>query len=924
MSKKPRLGYIKAGRSLEIIIYWAIRSEEIIRVISGYFTVKGYSTVKKYFEGKKLVLIVGIEEPAEAGARKVLIDEILRELRTGSDIERYQTVQELVAKIQRGGFHLIDARALDHHAKVYIFDNKAALVSSSNFTFKGLHDREESGLPTVDSIEVQGFIDDFEKLYARAFDITQELLGRFEKWLELTTPWEVYLKTLFCLEGYEEIPAANSLYRFPVSYQKYLVARAVNSLREHGGHMIVAQTGLGKTVIGTEVARILHMAHDISHALVIGPSPVQEEWESHMLTAGIPCRYLVYQNLNFTDPDQSGPLANFIYIVEKLMNEGWLIIVDESHFFRNRYRQVYLNGQLTTLEKLAYKRLAEARQQTGAKILLLTGTPYSKSKNDINFQLALLPHSSQSLVLSEFTNMLNTALKPKPWRVSRPEELKELDEVATVLTTPVVVRNWAQRDDENGYPYLVFGEEKRYFPRINLSRVDAEVFLPEAILPVLASDILRLKGDYTYDPETHQVNNAHIIWSQRAGATKAWASSPWALASRFSTAISPEEHPKGYLYSLEERILVLNQVIEAIETLTFGDDPKLQALLVLLDSLIQQGRKVIVFCLYQATVAYLERAIENFRPDWNVFSTVYSSAQEFGGKPTSLVKKAINRFAPISNGINPSRIKDPIDVFLSTDRFGVGVNMQDADVIINYDLPWDAIAPNQRAGRILRPWKEPRVVEISILVPILPANVPDSGEFKLLERHWRKLVERHDKSATLLDIPVITTEKNHNVDMFGLGRIIELGEIGYDALSASDIETSAILSKHMALLEHHRSEAEVISDDIVSAMTSGDPRVKNMLVVLLLKRFGTYHIAVYDVVKQQLLSMSDAKILDLMECNQKTPLALVDREQIEEYSDEGLVAWCKHRKFDPDHVVRICTLALKPLHADDSFETYLT
>jgi hypothetical protein len=41
------------------------------------------------------------------------------------------------------------------------------------------------------------------------------------------------------------------------------------------------------------------------------------------------------------------------------------------------------------------------------------------------------------------------------------------------------------------------------------------------------------------------------------------------------------------------------------------------------------------------------------------------------------------------------------DVFISTDAYGVGVNLQDACVAINYDLAWTPDVIIQRAGRIL-------------------------------------------------------------------------------------------------------------------------------------------------------------------------------------------------------------------------------
>lgn len=922
MNENTRKGYIDSGRSIEIIIHWAKRSEDIIRVITGYFTIKGYNSVREYFREKNLSLVVGIEEPADDRAKRLLINEIFEELRKGLDRNRYQAVQELVDKMRDDQFFIIDARALDHHAKVYIFDDKAALVTSSNFTFKGLHDREESGLPTTDHIEVQGFIQDFEDLYDRAHDITAELLEKLDRWLELRTPWEIYLKTLLTLEGYQGVEAYSKSYRFPVSYQRFLVTRALNGIREHGGHMIVAQTGLGKTVIGTEVARLLHATREISHVYVIGPAPVQQEWENHLLTAGVPCRYLVHQNLNFTDPSQSGPLTQFLELAEHMMDENWLIIVDESHTFRNRYKEIYEDGQLTTKEKIAYKRFQETRQNTGAKILLLTGTPYSKDKDDINYQLALLPHTAKPPILSEFRDLLTSRVSSKPWRVSAPEELKELDEIATVLTTPVVVRNWAKHDD-NQYPYITFGDEKRYFPRIRLLRADSEVFLPGILVPVLSSDILRLKGDYSYDPSTSEVTNAHIIWSQRAGATKAWSSSPWALDSRLRTIIAEADYEKGYFYTHAERLRTLSPVIDEIERMKFEDDPKLQMLLHILDELIAQKRKIIIFCLYRATIGYLETALNNLRPEWSVFGTVYSDKSSLKGKPTNQVKKAIYKFAPVSNGRNPNEIKAPIDIFVSTDRFGVGVNMQDADVVINYDLPWDAIAPNQRAGRILRPWRDHRTIQIYVFVPNLPRDTPEFGHFKTLERHWQKLVSRHQASAQLLDLPVITTLRSHDVNMSELGRVIEIGEIEYETLSESDLETSTILSRHMALLEHNRSEAQSIEDDIVSAFISSDSRLKSARIYLLVHHGNRYYPIVMNAYSGEILPLSDARILDLIECDPDTTTALVRRDEIEVLADHCLRAWCEKRNIDPDTVQRICTLYIKPHEHADNIKDYL-
>jgi ERCC4-related helicase len=64
--------------------------------------------------------------------------------------------------------------------------------------------------------------------------------------------------------------------------------------------------------------------------------------------------------------------------------------------------------------------------------------------------------------------------------------------------------------------------------------------------------------------------------------------------------------------------------------------------------------------------------------------------------PTALAQ----RFSPVSNGLKPS--KNELRVLISTDVLSEGQNLQDAHIIVNYDLPWAIIRLIQRAGRVDR------------------------------------------------------------------------------------------------------------------------------------------------------------------------------------------------------------------------------
>jgi superfamily II DNA/RNA helicase len=61
------------------------------------------------------------------------------------------------------------------------------------------------------------------------------------------------------------------------------------------------------------------------------------------------------------------------------------------------------------------------------------------------------------------------------------------------------------------------------------------------------------------------------------------------------------------------------------------------------------------------------------------------------------------RFSPVSNN-KRDRIKpeDELRVIIATDVLSEGQNLQDAAVVINYDLPWAIIRLIQRVGRVDR------------------------------------------------------------------------------------------------------------------------------------------------------------------------------------------------------------------------------
>jgi hypothetical protein len=62
----------------------------------------------------------------------------------------------------------------------------------------------------------------------------------------------------------------------------------------------------------------------------------------------------------------------------------------------------------------------------------------------------------------------------------------------------------------------------------------------------------------------------------------------------------------------------------------------------------------------------------------------------------------LEAFAPRALGVAPPHGTAAVDVLLATDLLGEGLNLQDAERVIHYDLPWSPARLAQRVGRIDR------------------------------------------------------------------------------------------------------------------------------------------------------------------------------------------------------------------------------
>ena len=141
-------------------------------------------------------------------------------------------------------------------------------------------------------------------------------------------------------------------------------------------------------------------------------------------------------------------------------------------------------------------------------------------------------------------------------------------------------------------------------------------------------------------------------------------------------------------------VSVLEDILEKVEPITPEHDAKLQKLLALLPEETLNVGKRLIFTQYADTADYLyENLNKNNRDDVDVIT---------GSKSKSKFRM-VGRFSPLSNpDYRPQSDESELNTVVATDVLSEGLNMQDCDTIINYDLHWNPVRLIQRFGRIDR------------------------------------------------------------------------------------------------------------------------------------------------------------------------------------------------------------------------------
>ncbi|MFD2247293.1 helicase-related protein [Pontibacter ruber] len=229
-------------------------------------------------------------------------------------------------------------------------------------------------------------------------DIKQDVLKQLEYAYKDQTPQFLYYFTLYNLfkdyleeldeerivkskTGFKETLVWNKLYKF----QKDGVLGAIDKIERYNGCIIADSVGLGKTFEALAVIKYYELRND--RVLVLCPKKLRENWTVYTLNDRrnplVEDRFN-YDVLNHTDLSREEGLSGEINL--KTINWGNydLVVIDESHNFRNNNAHRDHQTRYTRL----MNQIIKAGVRT--KVLMLSATPVNNRMNDLKNQVAFI------------------------------------------------------------------------------------------------------------------------------------------------------------------------------------------------------------------------------------------------------------------------------------------------------------------------------------------------------------------------------------------------------------------------------------------------------------------------------------------------------------------------------------------------------
>lgn len=203
--------------------------------------------------------------------------------------------------------------------------------------------------------------------------------------------------------GFEDSKIWNTLYQF----QKDGVVGLIEKINKYNGAILADSVGLGKTYSALAVIKYYELRNE--KVLVLSPKRLRDNWTVYIkndIRNNLIDDKFNYDVLNHTDLSRYDGNSGEINLNTINWGNYDLIVIDESHNFRNNYSKKSENPT-------RYQRLMDDVIKSGVntKVLMLTATPVNNRMTDIKNQIAFITKGNNSALSKYGIDDINLELR---------------------------------------------------------------------------------------------------------------------------------------------------------------------------------------------------------------------------------------------------------------------------------------------------------------------------------------------------------------------------------------------------------------------------------------------------------------------------------------------------------------------------------
>lgn len=464
------------------------------------------------------------------------------------------------------------------------------------------------------------------------------------------------MQQLQMLSGFDQLLCLEGLRG--VEHLPHQIETVRKVLRKFRGRVLLAdEVGLGKTIEACLLLREYLLRGLSKRVLILVPNPLVSQWHDELsgkfnLSFTVPPRTAVSDRAEFWQSNDrvlvSTSFARTPKRAQQIIAQPWdLVIVDEAHHCKNR-------------KTLLWQLINSLKRR---QMFLLTATPVQNNLVELYSLLTLL-EPGHLKTEADFKRQFVTRGNPRDPR--NRHKLRDLLGEVMIRNT----RSLVQIDLPPRFAQTIIAEPSE----------------DERLLQTAISEFLRKRlNESQFGPSDSDQNESDreddsTACDSQGKPNQATTHAPLTRMRLQSLLHAMGSHPvaaANSLSSIGEFDAEANLLAERARSIErSGKDLKL---LELLEQ--SAGHKVLVFVTARSTLHHLQQLLSG---RGFLFST-------FSGEQSADEKVAA-----------VERLRDSVSIMLCTDSGGEGCNLQFADTLINYDLPWNPMRIEQRIGRVHR------------------------------------------------------------------------------------------------------------------------------------------------------------------------------------------------------------------------------